>query len=63
VKLEETKELLRHEDLSTTSELYGGLSLEAKRQASERLVEFVKEAAQAESTKMAELALASGKLQ
>ena len=43
------EQLLRHEILSTTSALYGGLSLEAKRQASERLVEYVKHAAKAES--------------
>lgn len=42
LKLEETKELLRHENLKTTSELYGGLSLDAKRAAQQRLVEFVK---------------------
>lgn len=45
LKLEETKELLRHENLKTTSELYGGLSLEAKRAAQQRLVEYVKTAA------------------
>jgi integrase len=45
LKLEETKELPRHENLSTTSELYGGLSPEAKRRASERLVQYVKQAA------------------
>ena len=63
LKLEETKELLRHENLSTTSELYGGLSLEAKRQASERLVEYVKQAAQAESMQMKKLTPVSKSLQ
>lgn len=45
LKLEETKELLRHENLKTTSELYGGLPLDAKRDAQQRLVEFVKTSA------------------
>jgi hypothetical protein len=53
--LEETKELLRHENLSTTRELYGGLSLEAKRRASERLVQYVKQAAQVESMQLEKL--------
>jgi len=41
LKLEETKELLRHSNVQTTSDIYGGLSLEAKREAQARLVEFV----------------------
>ncbi len=45
LRLEEAKELLRHENLKTTSELYGGLSLEAKRSAQQRLVECVKSSA------------------
>ena len=48
LKLEEIKELLRHENLKTTSELYGGLSLAAKRDAQQRLVEFVKTSAAAD---------------
>jgi len=42
--LEETKELLRHTDLQTTSNIYGGLSLDAKRKAQAKLIEFVREA-------------------
>jgi integrase len=41
LKLDETKELARHQNLATTSDLYGGLSLGAKRNAQARLVEFV----------------------
>jgi integrase len=41
LKLEETKELLRHSNVRTTSDIYGGLSLEAKRAAQDRLVKFV----------------------
>jgi integrase len=41
LKLEETKELLRHSNVQTTSDIYGGLSLEAKRAAQGRLVKFV----------------------
>jgi hypothetical protein len=39
LKVEETKEPLCHKNLKTTSELYGGLSLEAKRAAQPRLVD------------------------
>lgn len=42
LKLEETKELLRHENLKTTSQIYGRMSLDAKRDAQQRLVEYVK---------------------
>jgi len=56
----ETKELLRHENLSTTSELYGGLSLEAKRRASERSVQYVKQAAQVESMKLGKVDAGNG---
>jgi integrase len=41
LKLEETKELLRHSTVRTTSDVYAGLSLEAKRAAQDRLVDFV----------------------
>jgi hypothetical protein len=37
--------LLRHSNIQTTSDIYGGLSLDAKRQAQLRLVEFVHAAA------------------
>ena len=41
--LEETKELIRHANIQTTSDIYGGLSLDAKRAAQTRLVKFVNE--------------------
>lgn len=41
LKLEETKELLRHSNIQTTSDIYGGLPLNAKRKAQARLVKFV----------------------
>ena len=44
LKLEGTKELLRHSNVQTTSDVYGGLSLEAKRAAQGRLVKFVHQA-------------------
>jgi len=46
LKLEETKELLRHSNVQTTSDIYGGLSLEAKRAAQDRLVKFVHQRAE-----------------
>jgi hypothetical protein len=39
--LDETKELARHQNIATTSDLYGGMSLDAKRKAQTRLVEYV----------------------
>lgn len=48
LKLEETKELLRHSNVQTTSDIYGGLSLEAKRAAQGRLVKFVHRASRGE---------------
>jgi len=42
LKLEETKEILRHANIQTTSDIYKGLPLEAKRAAQQRLVEFVR---------------------
>jgi integrase len=41
--LEETKELVRHANIQTISDVYGGLSLDAKRAAQTRLVKFVHE--------------------
>ena len=41
LKLEETRELLRHSNIQTTSDIYGGLSLAAKRAARDRMVKFV----------------------
>jgi integrase len=65
LKLEETKELARHENLKTTSEHYAGLSLDAKRDAQDRLVEFVKsEAAKAaEQVSLAEMPAATEAVQ
>ena len=48
LKLEETKELLRHSNVQSTSDVYGGLSLEAKRVARGRLVKFVHRARRGE---------------
>ena len=45
LKLSETKELARHANLATTSDIYGGLSLDAKRDAQTRLAEYVREEA------------------
>jgi hypothetical protein len=45
LSLEETKELARHADIQTTSNIYGGLSPDAKRAAQERPVEFVHQTA------------------
>ena len=43
--LEETKNLLRHSNIQITSDIYGGLSLEAKRKAQANLVDLVCEIA------------------
>jgi integrase len=40
--LEEVKTLLRHENVATTSNVHGGLGLDAKRQIQARLITFVK---------------------
>lgn len=45
LKLEEVKTLLRHENLATTSEVYGDLGMEAKRRIQQQLVNFVKQQA------------------
>lgn len=42
LKLEETKEILRHANIQTTSDIDKGLPLEAKRAAQPRLVEFIR---------------------
>ena len=42
LELEEVKTLLRHENIATTSEVYGELELGAKRKIQERLVQFVR---------------------
>jgi integrase len=45
LELEEVKTLLRHENLATTSEVYGDLGMEAKRRIQGQLVNFVKQQA------------------
>lgn len=47
LKLEDVKTLLRHEDIATTSNVYGDLGMEAKRRIQRRLVAFVNEQAKA----------------
>jgi integrase len=49
--LEEVKTLLRHENIATTSEIYGGPQLAAKRELQRRLVAYVKQQAAAEGWK------------
>lgn len=45
LELEEVKTLLRHENIATTSEVYGDLGMAAKRRIQERMVNFVKQQA------------------
>jgi integrase len=45
LELEEVKTLLRHENIATTSEVYGDLGMEAKRRIQQQLVNFVKQQA------------------
>ena len=54
LKLEDVKTLLRHEDIATTSNVYGDLGMDAKRRIQQRLVSFVNE--QANAAKAAEQA-------
>src|ERR1700736_4866989 len=49
--LEEVKTLLRHENIATTSQVYGAPQMEAKRELQRRLVEFVKQQAELEGWK------------
>ena len=49
LELEDVKTLLRHEDIATTSNLYGDLGMDAKRRIQQRLVAFVKRRAQEEA--------------
>jgi hypothetical protein len=44
------KTLLRHEDIATTSNVYGQLSMVAKRRIQQRLVNFVRRQAEDEAT-------------
>jgi integrase len=48
LELEDVKTLLRHEDIATTSNVYGDLGMDAKRRIQQRLVEFVKQQAEAQ---------------
>jgi len=50
LELEDVKTLLRHENIATTSNIYGDIGLVAKRRIQERLVEFVKQQAESESS-------------
>src|SRR5439155_22361058 len=43
LELEDVKTLLRHEDIATTSNVYGDLGMEAKRRIQQKLVAFVRE--------------------
>ena len=43
--LEAVKTLLRHENIATTSNLYGAMDLESKRRSQEQLMDFVKQQA------------------
>jgi integrase len=45
LELEAVKTLLGHENLATTSEVYGDLGMEAKRRIQQQLVNFVKQQA------------------
>jgi len=47
LKLEDVKTLLRHEDIATTSNVYGDLGMDAKRRIQQRLVAFVNHQAKA----------------
>ena len=49
--LEEAKTLLRHEDVATTSNIYGQFELQVKRQLQQRLVKYVKKQAEAQGWK------------
>ena len=49
LKLEDVKTLLRHEDIATTSNVYGDLGMNAKRRIQQRLVAFVNQQAQQDS--------------
>jgi integrase len=49
LELEDVKTLLRHEDIATTSNVYGELSMGAKRRIQQRLVDYVKQQAEGEA--------------
>jgi integrase len=49
--LEDVKTLLRHENIATTSNVYGDIGMEVKRRIQQRLVRFVKEQAESGETR------------
>ena len=51
LELEEVKTLMRHENIVTTSDIYGDLGLDAKRRIQQRLVQFLKQQAFNETSK------------
>ena len=51
LELEDVKTLLRHENIATTSEIYGDLGMDTKRRIQQRMVEFVKQQAVDEASK------------
>ena len=51
LELEEVKTLMRHENIATTSDVYGDLGLAAKRRIQLQLVEFVRRQAEDEVAK------------
>ena len=51
LELEDVKTLLRHEDIATTSNVYGDLGMDAKRRIQQRMVDFVKRQAAEETSK------------
>lgn len=48
LELEDVKTLLRHENIATTSDVYGDLGMDAKRRIQKRLIEFVNQQADTE---------------
>ncbi len=48
LELEDVKTLLRHEDIATTSNVYGDVRMDAKRRIQQRLVDFVRDQASTE---------------
>jgi len=51
LELEDVKTLLRHEDIATTSNVYGDLGMKAKRRIQQRMVEFVRRQASEQASK------------
>ena len=48
LKLEEAKELLRHENVATTSKIYGSMLLEEKRAIQQQMVRYINQKAKSE---------------